>query len=515
MDRLVCGDVGYGKTEIALRGAAAAVFAGKQVAVVAPTTVLVGQHLQTFRSRFAGFGVRIEALSRLSTPTQARSVRKGLANGEVRIVIGTHAVAGKQVRFHDLGLLVVDEEQRFGVKQKERLRALGSRIHVLTLTATPIPRTMQAAMVGLQQVSVIATPPARRQPIRTFLLPFDPVTAREALMREQRRGGQSFVVCPRVEDIPPMKERLNEIAPELQVLTAHAKMPAAELDDVMVRFADGEGDVLLSTNIIENGLDIPRANTMLIWRADRFGIAQLHRLRGRVGRGRVRGVCYLLADPAAKLAPATERRLRTLEALDRLGAGFAISARDLDLRGAGDLIGEEQAGHIKLVGVELYQDLLQRALAVAHGEGPPEDWTPELNFGLRAGIPASYVAEDEIRLNLYARLMQARSGREIEDFAAEIEDRFGPIPELTSNLLALARLARSCRSLDIAKIDAGPHAIALTFRRRGAEVGFEECDERLAWRGERLVLRQSTDHPEQRLREAAGLLRKLSRRRWH
>jgi transcription-repair coupling factor (superfamily II helicase) len=515
MDRLVCGDVGFGKTEIALRGAAAAVLAGKQIALVAPTTVLVRQHLQTFRSRFAGFEMRVEALSRLSTPSEARVVRKGLANGDVRIVIGTHAVAGKQVRFQDLGLLIIDEEQRFGVRQKERLRALGSGIHVLTLTATPIPRTIQAAMVGLQQVSVIATPPARRQPIRTFLLPFEPVTMREALMREHRRGGQSFVVCPRIEDIAPMKERLAEFAPEMQVLTAHAKMPAAELDTVMVRFADGEGDLLLSTNIIENGLDIPRANTILIWRADRFGIAQLHQLRGRVGRGRVRGACYLLTDPAAKLAPATERRLRTLEALDRLGAGFAISAHDLDLRGAGDLIGEEQAGHIKLIGVELYQDLLQRAMAVVRGEDPPEDWTPELNFGLRAGIPASYVAEDEIRLNLYARLAQARAAREIEDFAAEIEDRFGPIPDEVSNLLALARLAHSCRLLGIAKIDGGPQAIALTFRRRSAGAGLEKCDERLSWRGERLVLDQPAESPEQRLRETAGLLRRFSRGQWH
>jgi transcription-repair coupling factor (superfamily II helicase) len=513
MDRLVCGDVGFGKTEIALRAAAAAVFAGKQVAVVAPTTVLVRQHVETFRRRFAGFGLRVEALSRLSTPAEARAVRKGMASGEVKIVIGTHAVAGKQVRFQDLGLLVIDEEQRFGVKQKERLRALGSGVHVLTLTATPIPRTMQAAMVGLQQVSIIATPPVRRQPIRTVLSPFDPVTVREALRREQRRGGQSFVVCPRIEDIDPMRARLNEIAPEIQVLTAHAKMPAPELDTVMVRFADAEGDVLLSTNIIENGLDIPRANTMLIWRADRFGIAQLHQLRGRVGRGRARGICYLLTDPAIRLASATERRLRTLEALDRLGAGFAISARDLDLRGAGDLIGEEQAGHIKLVGVELYQDLLQRALVVARGENPPEDWTPELNFDLRAGIPASYVGEDEIRLNLHSRLAQARAGREIQDFAAEIEDRFGPMPDEVENLLALAGLARFCRSLGIAKIDAGPQAIALTFRRRGEGAGFEGCDDRLSWRGERLILAQPTEHPGQRLRAAAGLLRKFSRRR--
>jgi transcription-repair coupling factor (superfamily II helicase) len=431
----------------------------------------------------------------------------------VQIVIGTHAVAGKLIRFRDLGLLVIDEEQRFGTKQKERLRSFGSGVHVLTLTATPIPRTLQAAIIGLLEVSVITTPPARRQPIRTFLLPFDPVTTSEALRREHRRGGQSFFVCPQIDDIAPMKARLQELVPELEILAAHGRMPAAELDDIMVRFADRESDVLLSTNIIETGLDVPGANTMLIWRADRFGMSQLHQLRGRVGRGRVRAVCYLLTDPAAKIAPATERRLRTLENFDRLGAGFEISARDLDLRGAGDLFGEEQAGHIKLVGVELYQDLLQRALAVAGGEQPPKDWTPELNFGVHAGLPAIYVPEEEIRINLYARLARARSARVIENFAAEIEDRFGAMPDEVASLLALARLARVCRLLGIAKIDAGPQAIALTFRngKSGAEI--EWSDERLSWRSERLVLAQPTESPEQRFHEADRLLRRLSRQR--
>ncbi len=513
MERLVCGDVGFGKTEVALRAAAAAVFAGRQVAVVAPTTVLARQHVQTFRRRFAGLGARIETLSRLSSPADARAVSKGLAAGDVQIVIGTHAVGGKQVRFRDLGLLVIDEEQRFGARQKTRLRELGKAIHVLTLTATPIPRTMQAAMVGLHDLSVIATPPARRQPIRTFLLPFDPVSVREALLREERRGGQSFVVCPRIDDIAPMAARLRELVPELQVLTAHGQLPPAELDDVMVRFADGESDVLLATNIIETGLDVPGANTMLVWRADRFGIGQLHQLRGRVGRGRVRAVCYLLTDPQAKLAPATERRLRTLEGLDRLGAGFQISARDLDLRGAGDLLGEEQAGHVKLVGLELYQELLERALAVARGKPLPEDWNPELNFGVRAGIPAAYAADEEIRLNLYARLARLRDPNAVDEFAAEIEDRFGAMPEEVLHLLALARLAQACQSLGVAKIDAGPQALALSFRDGTAMTGFEGVDERLSWRGERLILAQPTDHTEERLREADLLLRKLSRRR--
>ncbi len=513
MDRLVCGDVGFGKTEVALRAAAVAVFAGKQVAVVAPTTVLARQHVQTFRRRFAGLGVRIETLSRLSSPADARAVRKGLVAGDVQIVIGTHAVGGKQVRFRDFGLLVLDEEQRFGARQKTRMRELGRGTHVLTLTATPIPRTMQAAMVGLHDLSIIATPPARRQPIRTLLLPFDPVSVREALLREERRGGQSFVVCPHIDDIAPMAARLRELVPELEVLTAHARLPPAELDDVMVRFADGQSDVLLATNIIETGLDVPGANTMLVWRADCFGIAQLHQLRGRVGRGRVRAVCYLLTDPAARLPPATERRLRTLESLDRLGAGFQISARDLDLRGAGDLLGEEQAGHMKLVGLDLYQELLRRALALARGKPLPEDWRPELNFEVHAGIPAAYAADEEIRLNLYARLARLRGPNAIEEFAAEIEDRFGAMPEEVLHLLALARLAQACRSLGVAEIDAGPQAVALTFRDDTLTTGFENADARLSWRGERLILEQPTEHAEQRLRETDLLLRKLSRRR--
>jgi transcription-repair coupling factor (superfamily II helicase) len=369
MDRLVCGDVGFGKTEVALRAAAAAALSGRQVAIVAPTTVLVRQHLATVRRRFRGLGIAVGHLSRLAKPAEAKAVKEGLADGSIRVVVGTHAVAAKGVSFRDLGLVVIDEEQRFGAAQKTRLHAMAGDAHVLTLTATPIPRTLQAALVGLQELSLITTPPARRRPIRTFLTPFDAVTAREALVRERARGGQSFVVCPRVEDIAPMAERLAKLVPELQVFTAHGKMPADAIDDAMVRFADGEGDVLLATNIIESGLDVPRANTMLVWRPDRFGLAQLHQLRGRVGRGRVRGVCYLLTDPAAKIPEATLKRLSTLEALDRLGAGFAISARDLDMRGAGDLLGEEQAGHLKLIGSGLYQHLLERALRRARGRG--------------------------------------------------------------------------------------------------------------------------------------------------
>ncbi|WP_230530857.1 transcription-repair coupling factor [Microvirga roseola] len=511
MDRLVCGDVGFGKTEVALRAAAAAALAGRQVAVAAPTTVLVRQHLRTFERRFAGLGIEVAHLSRLVKPAEARLVKKGLADGSIRVVIGTHALAARGVTFKDLGLLVIDEEQRFGVAHKGKLRDMAAGGHILTLTATPIPRTMQSALVGLQELSIIATPPARRQPIRTFLTAFDPAAAREALMRERRRGGQSFVVCPQVEDIEPMREQLARIVPELDVLVAHGQMPPAETDEAMVRFADGEGDVLLATNIIESGLDVPRANTMLVWRADRFGLSQLHQLRGRVGRGRVRGAAYLLTEPGQTLSEATERRLKTLEALDRLGAGFAISAKDLDQRGAGALLGEEQAGHMKLIGADLYQHMLKRAL---RGEALGDHWTPELNIGLNGTIPEDYVAEPEVRINLYARLTRSDASETIDDLAAEVEDRFGPMPEPVQNLLDLTNLKRLCLRIGIARIDAGPQAIALTFRpgavrRFPVEQVIGDAPDELRWSGERLIFERSDERPEKRLQQIVELLDRL------
>jgi len=514
MDRLVCGDVGFGKTEVALRAAAAAALAGKQVAIVAPTTVLVRQHLHTFRRRFAGLGVEVAGLSRLVSPAEAKRVKAGLADGGIQVVVGTHALAAKGVRFRDLGLVVIDEEQRFGAAHKAKLRDLAQGLHVLTLTATPIPRTLQAALVGLQDLSVIATPPTQRRPIRTFLTPFDPVTVREALVRERRRGGQSFVVCPRVEDIEPLGKRLSELVPELQVMAAHGKMPADEIDDAMVRFAEGEGDVLLATNIIESGLDVPRANTMLVWRADRFGLSQLHQLRGRVGRGRARGVAYLLTDPDQEIAPATAKRLQTLEALDRLGAGFAISARDLDLRGAGDLLGEEQAGHVKLIGLGLYQHLLERALRAARGEAV-EDWTPELNLGPGGLIPEDYVPEPEVRINLYARLARTETARDVDALRDEIEDRFGPPPDALDQLIALARLRTLCRGLGVARIDAGPKAIALTFRdgvaeRLVAAGALEPFGDGLIWRDGRLIVSQPSETDAERQRLTTDLLERLA-----
>ncbi|WP_454718789.1 DEAD/DEAH box helicase [Caulobacter segnis] len=389
MDRLVCGDVGFGKTEVALRAAAAVALSGRQVALAAPTTVLARQHVETFRRRFAGTGIGVAHLSRLVTPAEARAVKQGLESGEVHIVIGTQALGGKDVAFDNLGLMIIDEEQKFGAALKGQLRALAEDGHLLTLTATPIPRTLQAAMIGVQDVSVIASPPARRRPIRTFLAPFDAASLRMALLREKRRGGQSFLVVPRIEDIAPIGQQLESLVPELQVRVAHGGLAPEEADAVMVGFADGEGDVLLATNIIESGLDVPRANTMIVWRPDRFGLSQLHQLRGRVGRGRTQGVAYLLSDPQDDLSEATRARLSTLEAFDRLGSGLAISARDLDLRGGGDLVGEDQAGHVRMIGAGLYQRLLARAVQVARGEAEAADWTPDLSLGDPGAIPST------------------------------------------------------------------------------------------------------------------------------
>ncbi|MXP62581.1 DEAD/DEAH box helicase [Roseomonas sp. M0104] len=496
MDRLVCGDVGFGKTEVALRAAAVAVLAGYQVAVLAPTTVLARQHLETFRRRFAALGTRVEMLSRLSSPAAARGTKAGLAAGEIGIAIGTQALAAKDVRFAKLGLVIIDEEQRFGARQKAMLRRLGRGAHCLTLTATPIPRTLQSALIGLQALSVIATPPARRQPIRTLQSPWTDSMVKEALQREQRRGGQSFIVCPRIADIAPMRARIRRLLPRLKLIEAHGDMPAEEIDAAMVRFAGGGADALLSTNIVETGLDVPRANTMLVWRAELFGLTQLHQLRGRVGRGRTRGNILLLTDPEAPPTAAAARRMDTLQAFDRIGAGFAISARDMDLRGAGDLLGEEQAGHVKLIGIGLYQHMLDGALRAARGEAAREEWSPAVLLGISAAIPADYVAEDALRIELHARmgelLRQGQAGA-LEELAEEIEDRFGPPPPAVRNWLELGRLRLRCRRLGVRRLEVGPQGAVAQLA------------------GERLVLRQPSGTPAERLANAARLLSNVRR----
>ncbi len=465
MDRLVVGDVGYGKTEVALRAAALVALAGRQVVIAAPTTVLVRQHLEVFTRRFEATGVAVAGLSRLSSAAEKNRVKAGLADGSIGVVIGTGAVAGKGVDYADLALVVIDEEQRFGAADKAKLHGLGAG-HVLTLSATPIPRTLQSAMVGLQTISVIATPPARRQPIRTSVTTFDDATVRTALLRERGRGGQSFVVVPRIEDMDPLAKTLARLVPELRIVTAHGKMPAGELDDAMVAFANGRGDVLLATNIIEAGLDVPRANTMIVHHADRFGLSQLHQLRGRVGRSGRRGQVLLTTAEGATIAEATLKRLRTLQAFDRLGAGFAISARDLDLRGAGDLVGEAQAGHMKLIGTDLYQHLMAHALRAARGEAV-DLWVPELHLELSGCLPEAWIPDLGVRLSLYARLARLSGASALDAFEAELEDRFGAVPAQARDLLDIARVRAMAHAIGIRRIDAGQAAIALTPRATG------------------------------------------------
>ena len=464
MDRLICGDVGFGKTEVALRAAAAAALAGYQVAIVAPTTVLARQHAETFERRLSGLNIRVARMLRGGTAAEAGAVRQGLADGSIDIVVGTQAIAAAGVSFKNLALVVIDEEQRFGDADKKRLaglRCAEGGVHSLVMTATPIPRTLQTALVGLRAVSVIATAPMRRQPTRTFVLPWDPVVVREALMREHGRGGQSFVIVPRVEDIAGIAARLAEPVPELSTVVAHGKLKPQALEDAVADFAAGAHDVLLATNIIEAGLDIPRANTILVTRPDRFGLAQLHQMRGRVGRGTRRSFAYMLTEPGTPLAPPTQRRLHTMETQEQLGAGIAISLADMDTRGAGDLFGDKQAGHVHAIGTELYQYLLGVELAAAHGAPRPSP-PPVLHTETAAQIPADYIPEPGLRLELYRRLARLGSVVEAEELEHEIEDRFGAPPEAVVDLLRLARLRAWCQAHGVVRVDAGPQAVALT-----------------------------------------------------
>jgi transcription-repair coupling factor (superfamily II helicase) len=452
-----------------MRAAFVAAAQGLQVAVIAPTTLLARQHAKTFTDRFRGFPVTVRQLSRFVSQKAAAETRKGMADGSVDIVIGTHALLAKGVRFKNLGLLVIDEEQRFGVGHKERLKEMRSDVHVLTLSATPIPRTLQMSLSGVRDLSMIGTPPVDRLAIRTYVSEFDTVTIREALLREHYRGGQSFFVVPRIEDLPGIEEFLREHVPEVSFVTAHGQMAAGELDDRMVAFYDGKYDVLLATTIVESGIDIPTANTMVIHRADMFGLAQLYQIRGRVGRAKTRAYAYLTTKPRAKLTPSAEKRLRVLGSLDSLGAGFTIASQDLDIRGAGNIVGEEQSGHVKEVGFELYQSMLEEAIAKirsGEGEGLTSDdgqWSPQINLGVPVLIPEEYVPDLDVRLGLYRRLSQLETKVDLEGFAAELIDRFGTLPREVNTLLLVVRIKTMCKRAHIAKLDAGPKGATIQF----------------------------------------------------
>lgn len=468
MDRLICGDVGFGKTEVALRTAFVAAMNGKQVAVVVPTTLLSRQHYATFIERFQGMPLRLAQASRLVGRKEVETVKNGLAKGEIDIVVGTHAVLSESLKFRDLGLLIIDEEQHFGVKHKERLKELRADVHVLTLTATPIPRTLQLALSGVRELSLITTPPLDRLAVRTYISPFDPVVIRESLLREHYRGGQSFYVCPRIADLEEQAEFLRNHVPEIKFRIAHGRMAPTALEDIMSGFYDRKFDVLLSTTIVESGLDIPTANTLVVHRSDMFGLAQLYQLRGRVGRAKQRAYALLTTPASRTLTPAAERRLKVLQSLDSLGAGFSLASHDLDIRGAGNLLGEEQSGHIKEVGYELYQAMLEEAVArlrtgeeTLDGEGT---WSPQINIGTSVLIPETYVPDLQLRLGLYRRLADLQHESDLDGFGAELHDRFGRVPEEVKHLLDVVSIKLLCRKANVASVDAGPKGAVIGFR---------------------------------------------------
>ncbi|NTF61517.1 transcription-repair coupling factor [Rhizobium rhizogenes] len=468
MDRLVCGDVGFGKTEVALRAAFVAAMNGAQVAVVVPTTLLARQHFKTFTDRFRGLPIRIQQASRLVGAKDLALTKKEVSEGKTDIVVGTHALLGAGIQFANLGLLVIDEEQHFGVKHKERLKELKSDVHVLTLSATPIPRTLQLAMTGVRELSLITTPPVDRMAVRTFISPFDSLVIRETLMREHYRGGQSFYVCPRLADLADIHAFLQSDVPELKVAVAHGQMPAGELEDIMNAFYEGRYDVLLSTTIVESGLDVPTANTLIVHRADMFGLAQLYQLRGRVGRSKVRAFALFTLPVNKVLTTTAERRLKVLQSLDTLGAGFQLASHDLDIRGAGNLLGEEQSGHIKEVGFELYQQMLEEAVAEVKGVDEIQDtgWSPQISVGTPVMIPDAYVPDLHLRMALYRRLGEITEIKEIDGFGAEMIDRFGPMPIEVQHLLKIVYIKSLCRIANVEKLDAGPKGVVVQFRNK-------------------------------------------------
>jgi transcription-repair coupling factor (superfamily II helicase) len=522
MDRLVCGDVGFGKTEVALRAAFVEAMSGNQVAVVVPTTLLARQHYRNFAERFKGFPVNVRQLSRFVDAKEAKETKDGLKTGDVNIVIGTHALLAKSIEFANLGMVIVDEEQHFGVSHKEQLKALRADVHVLTLTATPIPRTLQLALSGVRDLSLITTPPVDRLAVRTFVTPFDPLVIREALLREHYRGGQSFYVAPRIADLREAADFIKHTVPEVKAAVAHGQMSPSVLEDVMTAFYDRKIDVLVSTNIVESGLDIPTANTMVVHRADMFGLSQLYQLRGRIGRSKSRAYAYLTTPADKKLTETAERRLQVLQSLDQLGAGFSVASHDMDIRGAGNLLGEEQSGHVREVGIELYQEMLEEAVAsLRAGEASAEiadQWSPQISIGTSVLIPESYVSDLTVRMALYRRLASIETRDDIERFAAEMIDRFGPLPDEVKHLLDIVAIKHLCRIALVEKIDAGPKGAMLTFRNNTFPnplalvrlIGEHQSTMRVR-PDQKVVIARDWPTPEARLKGAQAVLGQLAK----
>jgi transcription-repair coupling factor (superfamily II helicase) len=525
MDRLICGDVGFGKTEVALRAAFVVAMSGQQVAVVAPTTLLARQHFKTFSERFEGWPIKVRRLSRLAPAKEAAETREGLKAGEFEIVVGTHAVLSKQVGFKNLGLVVVDEEQHFGVKHKEQLKELRADVHMLTLTATPIPRTLQMSLSGIREMSIIATPPVDRLAVRTYITPWDPVVIREALLREKYRGGQAYYVAPRVSDLAALERYLREQVPEVKFVVGHGQMAPTQLEDVMSAFYEGQYDVLLSTTIVESGLDIPTANTLIIHRADMFGLAQLYQLRGRVGRAKARAYAYMTTPAEKQITLSAEKRLKVLQSLDSLGAGFQLASHDLDIRGGGNLLGDEQSGHIREIGVELYQQMLEdavnelRTLVGTETVDTDRGWSPQINTGAAVLIPDEYVPDLNVRLSLYRRISDAEKSQDREALAAEMIDRFGPLPPEADQLLKVVAIKGLCREANVAKIDVGPKGAVVSFRGDSfkgdpmALIQFVQKNQ-VAWRvrpDNKVVIKGEWETPVQRLNAAEKVLAELAK----
>ena len=519
MDRLVCGDVGFGKTEVALRAAFVAAINGKQVAVVVPTTLLARQHYRNFWQRFQGLPIKIAQMSRMVSAADMKIARDGLASGDIDIVVGTHAVLGKGVEFRDLSLVIIDEEQHFGVAHKEKLKTMRAEVHMLTLSATPIPRTMQLAMTGVRELSIIATAPVDRLAVRTFVTPFDELIVREALLRERYRGGQAFYVCPRIEDLEEASAFLRTSVPEAKFVVAHGQMAATELEEKMSAFYEGKYDILVSTSIIESGLDIPTANTLIVHRADMFGLAALYQLRGRVGRSKTRAFALFTVPANRPVTPQADKRMKVLASLESLGAGFQLASHDLDIRGAGNLLGDEQSGHIREVGYELYQQMLQDAIeALKSGaEAPTEEaWSPTITTGAPVTIPEPYVPDLSLRMQLYRRLSYLKSEEEIESFAGEMIDRFGPLPPEVEQLMKLVSIKMLCIRAHVEKIEAGPKGVVVAFRDNSFAnpaglVRFvaQQGSEAKVRPDMRVVFIRDFDTPAERLEGARALMRKL------
>jgi transcription-repair coupling factor (superfamily II helicase) len=513
MDRLVCGDVGYGKTEVAIRAAFQVVMAGKQAAVLVPTTLLADQHYQTFTRRLAGYPVRVANLSRFGTRKDQAAVVRGVANGTVDVVIGTHRLLQKDVTFRDLGLVVIDEEQRFGVAHKERLKRMRATVDVLTLSATPIPRTLHMAFSGIRDVSLIATPPEDRLSIRTFVVPFSGETIREAVDREIRRGGQVFFVHNRVQTLPAMERYLRELLPDARIAVGHGQMDEETLSAAMEDFASRRADILLCTAIIEAGLDLPNANTILVNLAHRFGLAQLYQLRGRVGRDRHRAYAYFVIPKDVALTRDATRRLAVLEELTELGSGFRIASHDLEIRGAGNLLGKDQSGRIHQVGFELYTQLLSETVAEISGKTSSQEEEPELELRVPAFLPDDYIDEAGERLEFYRKLSSAKTVDAADEIEMALLDRFGRLPVPARALCDLARMRAAMRSAGVAELKRGDGSLFLTL---SAHSTFDRAN-LVSWvtrerktfsfvRGEILAMRLPGQDPGEVLAAAKNLL---------